>query len=63
MGDPGEQTAVEAYFRAGGGVLGLGSAIETEPDGPFLTALLGTRATTRTGAQQGTVKVAVSPNG
>jgi PKD repeat protein len=53
-----QQTAFEAYFRAGGGFLGLGSAIETEPDWPFLTALLGTRATTRTGSQQGTVKVA-----
>jgi PKD repeat protein len=54
----GQQVAFEAYFHAGGGFLGLGSAIETESDWPFLTALLGTRATSRTAAQQGTVKVA-----
>ena len=53
-----QQDAFETYFHAGGGFLGLGSAIETEPDWPFLTELLGTRATSRTAVQTGTVKVA-----
>ena len=53
-----QQNAFETYFHAGGGFLGLGSAIETEPDWPFLTELLGTRATSRTAVQTGTVKVA-----
>jgi type 1 glutamine amidotransferase len=53
-----QQTAFEAYFRAGGGFLGLGSAIETEPDWPFMTELLGTRSTGRTAVQTATVKVA-----
>jgi PKD repeat protein len=53
-----QQDAFEAYFHAGGGFLGLGSAIETEPDWPFMTELLGTRATSKTPVQTGTVKVA-----
>ena len=34
----------EAYFKKGGGFVGIGSAIETDPSWPFLTELLGTRA-------------------
>ena len=43
--NPAEQTAFEDYFKDGGGFLGIHSAIATEPDWPFLTNLLGTRAT------------------
>ena len=32
-----EQAAFEEYFRAGGGFVGVGSAIETNPGWPFLT--------------------------
>lgn len=53
-----QQEAYEDYFRAGGGFLGLGSAIETEPDWPFLTELLGARATGKSPVQAATVKVA-----
>ena len=40
-----EQTAFENYYKDGGGFFGVHSAIVTEPDWPFLTDLLGTRAT------------------
>ena len=56
--DDTQQAAFEAYFRAGGGFLGTGSAIETEPSWPFMTDILGTRSTSRTDATQATVKVA-----
>ena len=56
--DDTQQTAFENYFRAGGGFLGTGSAIETEPSWPFMTNILGTRSTTRTDATQATIKVA-----
>jgi cytochrome c len=57
LGDA-QQAAFEQYFSAGGGFLGIGSAIETEPDWQFLTDLLGTRATGQSGATEATVKVA-----
>jgi PKD repeat protein/glucose/arabinose dehydrogenase/type 1 glutamine amidotransferase len=53
-----QQTAYETYFKAGGGFLGIGSAIETEPDWAFFTSLLGTRSSGRTDALQATIKVA-----
>ncbi len=56
--DDTQQTAFENYFRAGGGFLGTGSAIETEASWPFMTSILGTRSTGRTDATQATVKVA-----
>ncbi len=56
--DDAQQTAFETYFKAGGGFLGTGSAIETEATWPFMTTILGTRSTTRTGATQATIKVA-----
>ena len=48
----------EEYFHDGGGFVGIGSAIETDPSWQFLTDILGTRASGRTAAQSGTVKVA-----
>ncbi len=53
-----QEAAFEAYFRAGGGFVGVGSAIETEPDWQFLTEILGTRSTAKLGAQTVTNKVA-----
>ncbi|MER5598297.1 ThuA domain-containing protein [Streptomyces sp. NPDC002265] len=53
-----QQGAFEAYYRAGGGFVGIGSAIEAQPDWTFLSDALGTRATGRTGVQPGTIKVA-----
>jgi type 1 glutamine amidotransferase len=52
------QDAFERYFFAGGGFLGIGSAIETEPDWTFLTDVIGTRAEGATEATQATIKVA-----
>ncbi|MFF0835047.1 MULTISPECIES: ThuA domain-containing protein [unclassified Streptomyces] len=54
----GQQDAFEAYYRAGGGFVGIGSAIEAQPDWTFLSDALGTRASGRAGVQPGTVKVA-----
>ena len=53
-----QRSAFEAYFRKGGGFVGIGSAIETDPSWTFLTDLLGTRSSGRTDVQSGTVKVA-----
>ncbi|WP_028067530.1 ThuA domain-containing protein [Solirubrobacter soli] len=47
----------EAYFRKGGGFVGVGSAVETDSPWTFLTNLLGTRASSRTDVQTGTLKV------
>jgi cytochrome c len=55
---PDQQAAFEAYFRGGGGFLGIHSAIQTQPDWQFLTDVLGTRATGSSGVSQATVKVA-----
>ena len=38
-----QRAAFEAYFRKGGGFVGIGSAIETDPSWQFLTDVLGTR--------------------
>jgi hypothetical protein len=54
--DP-QRDLFEAYFRKGGGFVGVGSAIETDPAWAFLTNVLGTRSTGRTELQSGTMKV------
>ena len=56
--DAAQQTSFEKYFRAGGGFLGVHSAIEAEPDWQFMTDLLGTRSTGRTDPLSATSKVA-----
>jgi hypothetical protein len=38
-----QRTAFEDYFDRGGGFVGIGSAIETDPGWQFLTEILGTR--------------------
>jgi PKD repeat protein/type 1 glutamine amidotransferase len=53
-----EQAAFEAYYRDGGGFVGVHSAIETEPDWSFFTDILGTRAAGASGVTEATVKVA-----
>jgi len=53
-----QKDAFEQYYAAGGGFVGLGSAVEMEPDWEFYTEIIGTRATGRTDVQAGTVKVA-----
>ena len=57
--DASQEAAFEKYFRAGGGFLGVGSAITTEPSSAFFTNILGTRASgAATTTQQATIKVA-----
>src|SRR4051795_10647202 len=41
-----QKAAFEAYYHDGGGFLGIGSAIQTEPAWPFFTEILGARAAT-----------------
>ncbi len=53
-----QEAAFEAYFGAGGGFVGVGSAIETEPGWQFLTDILGTRSAGKLAAQTVTNKVA-----
>ena len=53
-----EQATFEAYFRAGGGFVGVGKAVDTNPGWAFLTEILGTRAAGRLDAQTVTNKVA-----
>ena len=52
-----QRTNFEAYFKKGGGFVGIGSAVETDPSWSFLTSILGTRSSGQTGSQTGTVKV------
>ncbi len=47
----------EAYFRKGGGFVGVGSAVETDTPWTFLGDVLGTRSSGRTDVQTGTLKV------
>jgi PKD repeat protein len=47
----------EAYHKKGGGFVGIGSAVETDSSWSYLSSLLGTRSTSRTEVQSGTVKV------
>ena len=56
--NPAQEAAFENYFRAGGGFVGVGSAVETEPDWQFLTDVLGSRSASKLGAQTVTNKVA-----
>ena len=56
--DPAQQTAFEKYFKAGGGFLGVGSAIDAEPDWQFMTDVLGTRKHSVVEAAQATIEVA-----
>jgi PKD repeat protein/glucose/arabinose dehydrogenase len=56
--DSAQQEAFEAYHGDGGGFLGIGSAIETEPGWQFFSDVLGTRSAGKTGVQAGTIKVA-----
>src|SRR5689334_3370355 len=53
-----QRTNFENYFKKGGGFVGIGSAVETDPNWGFLTSVLGTRASGRTATQSATVKVA-----
>ena len=48
-----QQAAFEDYYRAGGGFVGVHSAIETESAWAFLTDVLGTRADARVGRDAG----------
>jgi PKD repeat protein/glucose/arabinose dehydrogenase len=56
--DDEEKAAFEAFFRAGGGFVGIGSAIETSPSWQFLTDILGTRSSGKLDSQPATIKVA-----
>ena len=38
-----QQATFEEYFHDGGGFVGIGSAIETDPSWQFLSDILGTR--------------------
>src|SRR5215475_1232705 len=53
-----ERSAFEAYFHDGGGFVGIHSAIETEPGWQFLTDIIGTRSTGKSGVTNATAKVA-----
>ena len=53
-----QQAAFEEYFRDGGGLVGVHSAIETEPGWQFLTDAFGARATGSSAVSSATVKVA-----
>ena len=48
----------EAYYKQGGGFVGIGSAIETDASWPFMTGLLGARSSGRVASQLATIKVA-----
>src|SRR3954462_15228875 len=52
-----QRAVYETYFKKGGGFVGVGSAIETDPNWAFLSGALGTRSSGRTTVQTGTVKV------
>ncbi len=46
-----QRAVYESYFKKGGGFVGIGSAIETDPSWAFLTGVLGTRSSGRTTVQ------------
>ena len=52
-----QRGAFEAYYKKGGGYVGIGSAIETDTSWQFMTDLLGTRSSGRTASQSATIKV------
>src|SRR5918992_1787587 len=51
------RASFQEYFHDGGGFVGIGSAIETDPSWQFLSDVLGARSSGRTAVQSGTVKV------
>ena len=53
-----QEAAFEAYFRTGGGYVGIGPAVETEPGVAIPHGILGTRSAGKLGAQIVTNKVA-----
>ena len=53
-----QKAAFESYFHNGGGFLGIGSAVETEPGWQFYSDILGARSSGRTDVQSATIKVA-----
>ena len=54
-----QEAAFERWYRrTGGGFVGIHSAIETEIEWPFLTDILGTRATGTTSSEEATIRVA-----
>jgi PKD repeat protein/glucose/arabinose dehydrogenase/type 1 glutamine amidotransferase len=53
-----QRAAFEAYYKKGGGFVGIGSAVETDAAWPFMNDLLGARSSGRTASQSGTIKVA-----
>ena len=52
-----QRSAFEAYYKKGGGYVGIGSAIETDSSWQFMTDLLGARSSGRTASQAATIKV------
>src|SRR5215207_4366322 len=56
--DDDQQAAFERYFKAGGGFVGIHSAIETEADWTFFGDMLGTRAVSEAPFGAATIKVA-----
>src|SRR3954452_17194273 len=48
-----QRTNFENYFKKGGGFVGIGSAVETDPNWKFLTDALGTRSAGQAGSQTG----------
>src|SRR5690349_12583267 len=52
-----QRTNFENYFKKGGGFVGIGSAVETDPAWTYLTSILGTRSSGQAGSQTGTIKV------
>ena len=52
-----QRATFEAYFKKGGGFVGVGSAVETDPAWSYLGSILGTRSSGQTASQSGTVKV------
>jgi type 1 glutamine amidotransferase len=56
--DDAQQAALQRYLEAGGGLVAVHSAIETEPGWQFMTDALGARASGLSAAQEATLKVA-----
>jgi type 1 glutamine amidotransferase len=55
--DPGQQTAFEAYIRAGGGYVGVHSAADTEYGWPFYGDLVGAYFASHPAVQRATIRV------
>ena len=53
-----QKVAFEDYFHQGGGFVGIGGAIQSEPTWSFYDEILGTRQASSTSPQLGTIKVA-----